>query len=330
VRGLESELTEVFRHRAEPDAVPVAAAAVIEGDDLVRVGWGAGTDTLFQAASISKSVAAALALALVARRVLELDRPVNHYLRSWRLPARRRQRDEVTVRHLLCHGGGLTVSAFDGYPAEAPLPSLAQMLDGAPPANSAPVRISGKPGRKHWYSSGGYLVLQQVLEDVTGHAFVELAADLVLGPAGMTGATYAPAGTDDVAVPHVDGARAPHGPRIHPEHAAAGLWCTPADIVRFARAVQRAVAGDQEGFLPSGLAAEMVTTQLPGWGFGVLVEGPARNRSFGGVGRSLGYTCEYRALVHGVRAAAAMASSDRGKPVIRELVTVAMARSAPV
>ena len=66
--------------------------------------------TLFQAASISKAVAAVGVMALVERGVLDLDTDVNALLRSWRLPASDHTADRpVTLRHLLSHTAGTTV-----------------------------------------------------------------------------------------------------------------------------------------------------------------------------------------------------------------------------
>jgi CubicO group peptidase (beta-lactamase class C family) len=132
----------------------------------------------------------------------------------------------VTVRHLLCHGGGLSVHGFPGYRQDQALPSLADILDGRPPSHTPAVRREGPPGREWRYSGGGSQVLQQLLEDVTGRAFADLAEELVLGPAGMTTATYAQPDPADAAAPHIAGR--PEAWMIYPEHAAAGCGaCLP-------------------------------------------------------------------------------------------------------
>ena len=57
-----------FAGRETPAAVPADSAAVLVGHDEVVAAWGAEKGTLFQAASISKPVAALMALRLAARR----------------------------------------------------------------------------------------------------------------------------------------------------------------------------------------------------------------------------------------------------------------------
>src|SRR5262249_35327693 len=87
------------------------------------------TETLFQAGSISKPVAALAALKLVEQGKLSLDEDVNAKLVSWKLPENEFTKDQkVTLRRLLTHNAGLTVHGFPGYAADAPVPTLVQVL----------------------------------------------------------------------------------------------------------------------------------------------------------------------------------------------------------
>src|ERR1022692_359762 len=179
--------------------VPAVSVAVITGGEVSETaalgvacagGSPAATPgTLFQAASISKPVAAACTLRLVANGAFGLDEPVDELLRSWQVPANGAWRPRLTVRQLLSHTAGLTVSAFPGYPPGAAIPSLTDVLAGR--GNTLPVRVASLPGVQFSYSGGGYCVLQQLLTDVTGLPFPELATELVLGPAGMLDSAYA-------------------------------------------------------------------------------------------------------------------------------------------
>jgi CubicO group peptidase (beta-lactamase class C family) len=147
--------------------------------------------TVFQAASLSKPVVALAALRLVEQGKLTLDQDVNERLTSWKVPENESTKDEkVTLRRLLSHSAGLTVSGFPGYAADAPVPALVQILDGQKPANTAAIRADVVPGTVWRYSGGGYTVMQQLLMDVTGRPFPPLLADLVLQPIGMKDSTY--------------------------------------------------------------------------------------------------------------------------------------------
>ena len=187
--------------RMEHYKVPGVSVAVIHAG---RVEWARGygqrdvesgapvtAETLFQAASLSKGVAAAVAMRLVEQGRLRLDEDVNAKLRSWKVPDNEfTQTEKVTLRRLLSHNAGLTVHGFPGYAQGAAVPALVQLLDGKLPANTAAVRVTKAPGSGFSYSGGGYEVMQLLLEDVTGRPFEDLARKLILDPLGMKLSAY--------------------------------------------------------------------------------------------------------------------------------------------
>ncbi len=71
----------------------------------------------------------------------------------------------AALTHLASHTGGLTVHGFPGYARAARVPTVRQVLDGRPPANTDPVRVDMVPGEKFRYSGGGYTVMQQLMTD---------------------------------------------------------------------------------------------------------------------------------------------------------------------
>ena len=156
--------------------VPGVSIAVIRGG---KIAWAQGfgvthaggpavtAGTLFQAASISKPVAAMAVLRLVQEGKLDLDADVNTILTSWRLPPASTGEAKVNLRQLLSHTAGTSVSGFPGYAADKPVPTLVQVLDGAVPANTKPVRVDAAPGSAWRYSGGGYSIVQQALIDRT-------------------------------------------------------------------------------------------------------------------------------------------------------------------
>ncbi|MFV2115935.1 serine hydrolase domain-containing protein [Micromonospora sp. LOL_025] len=249
--------------------------------------WTAGHDLLFPACSISKHVAAFGTLRLVADATLDLDTDVNAYLSAWQLPGT----GTVTVRQLLAHTAGLTENWFPGYAAGEPVPSLQQILRGEPPANTPRVRRELPPGTQFRYSGSHYAVLEQLLTDVTSTPFDKLMATLVLEPVGMADSSY------DQHFPNRHRGRAARGHcggnpvhggwHTQPEMAGAGMWSTPADLVRLELEICRAAAGES-ALLPQDLAAQMLTPQVPG-GFGLGTElGEGR---FGHTGQNTGYRC---------------------------------------
>jgi len=100
------------------------------------------SDTLFQAASVSKPVAALAALRLVESGKLSLDDDVNQYLKSWKVQENDFTKNEkVTLRGLLTHTAGMTVRGFPGYAPGESIPTTVQILNGDAPANTPPLWI---------------------------------------------------------------------------------------------------------------------------------------------------------------------------------------------
>lgn len=284
------------------------------------------TETLFQAGSISKPVAAAGVLRKVQAGALRLDRDVNELLKSWKLPQNElTAKRKVTLELLLSHRAGLTVHGFPGYAVGAPVPTVPQVLDGAPPANTAPVRVDLEPGSKWRYSGGGYTIAQLVMTDVFGRPFPALMRELVLGPAGMAHSTYEQPLPADLlgraaAGYRRDGSPLPGKRHTYPEMAAAGLWTTAGDLARFGIAVQRSLRGDANSLLSRDVAQRMVTPILGDDGLGLFVQKHGTEVYVGHDGADEGF--QALLLVHRDKGygAAVMANSDSGLALAHEIV----------
>ena len=234
-------------------------------------------DTLFQAGSVSKPVAAFGAMRMVEDGRLELAIPVNAQLKSWRIPDNEfTQQIPVTLSHLLSHTGGLTVHGFAGYAVDGAVPSVLQILDGQPPANSEPVRVDFLPGSRWRYSGGGYTIAQLLMTDVADQDFPALMQALVLKPIGMHASSYVnPLPSEQLkhAAAGVlpDRSAVPGKRHTYPEMAAAGLWTTSADLALFAIEMQKALAGKSE-LMKKSTAQSMLKIQADvpyGRGFGL-------------------------------------------------------------
>lgn len=248
-----------------------------------------GTETLFEAGSISKPVAAAGALWLVVQHKLNLDEDVNLKLKSWKVPENEfTAKDKVTLRRLLSHSAGLTVHGFPGYEAGAALPSVPQILDGVKPANTAAVRVDVVPGSEWRYSGGGYTVMQLLVSDVTGKPFEEFMAGTVLRKLAMDRSTHQQPLPerlgDNAATAYKKGAPIAGKYHTYPEMAAAGLWTTSADLARFAIEIMKSAKGQSNRVLTEATTRQMLTHQSGSYGLGFSLEGtPATSFSHGGV-----------------------------------------------
>jgi CubicO group peptidase (beta-lactamase class C family) len=318
--------------------VPAVSVALIDGGRLTWArAWGerapgmpATNETLFQAASISKPVSAAAMLRAVHAGKLRLDRPINEHLVRWKVPAAEHKPEAVTLRGLLSHTAGLSVSGFQGYAPGTPMPTLPQLLAGEKPANSEPVRPVQAPGA--WrYSGGGVSVAQLALEDATGRPFEAVLADTVLRPLGMRSSSFAqpldPARRARAAVAH-DGEGKPIAGRWHvyPEKAAAGLWTTPTDLARFATWVMAGLR------TPADPAQRFVATHLtqpqPGarptpnmrMGLGFLLEGEGPATRFWHNGVNEGFRAYLLGFPETGQGAVIMTNGDGGAALTQELL----------
>ena len=281
--------------------------------------------TRFQAASISKPIAALAAMRLVEKGRLALDQPVNARLVSWKVPDNSFTVEQaVTLRRLLSHTAGLTVSGFPGYAAGTTVPTLTQVLDGVKPANTEAIRVNVLPGSIWRYAGGGYTVAQQLMMDVTGKTFPVLMSELVLGPIAMTDSTYEqplPAALQrEAASGHrSSGQVLPGRYHTYPEMAAAGLWTTPTDLAKFALELQRALTGSSPVITAAG-AREMVTVQKDGYGLGLSMSGSGPAERFGHGGSNAGFKCQMTAFMSGGKGVVIMTNGDQGGRLASEIV----------
>lgn len=315
--------------------VPGVSVAVVHhgaiewarGFGVMAVGGSPVTpDTIFQAGSISKPVAAMAALYEVQEGKLSLDADVNTELKSWKLPASSAAPGAtVTLRELLTHTGGTTVHGFPGYAAGKPVPTLEQVLDGAPPANTAAIRIEAVPGSKWNYSGGGYTIMQHMVIDATHEPFPKLLHDVVLAPIGMTHSTYEqplPAARQaEAATPYQgDGQPVPGGFHTYPEMAAAGLWTTPSDLARYILEVQQSLKGQANHVLSQAMTQQLVQPGKGDWGLGVQIGGSPQRRYFSHGGVNDGFEAFFFGYEDGSEGAVVMTNAQGGTRVAMAVI----------
>lgn len=306
----------------------VSVAVVDRGEIAWAAAWGARDletcapvtpETRFQAASISKPVAAATALALAARGDIDLDKPIAGTRDGWRIP----RADDVTgfptLRQLLSHTGGVDGHGYQGYAPDGAIPTPPQVLRGEAPANSGAVTIAATPGSGYRYSGGGYTLAQVAMAEATGTAFATLVQRHVLDPLGMIASGFDAPLPASRASGHTGGARIDGGFRVHPEQAAAGLWTTPTDLARFAIALQRANAGERGAFDPA-LVRTMLTPVQNGYGLGVSLERTGDETRFGHDGVNYGFEARLVAGADNGRAIVVMVNAQGGQRLARALI----------
>ncbi len=332
LEGLEPNVTVVgepgwsLEERMAHYNVKAVSLAVIEDYEIVwaeafgladaEEGIPATTETLFQAGSISKPVAAAAVLAAAQKGELDLDAPINSILTSWTLPENEfTAESDVTPRHLLSHTAGTTVHGFPGYAIDSDVPTTVQVLEGTPPTNTPPVLVDFVPGSRHRYSGGGSTLMQLAMADLVGLPYPELMEKRVLGPIGMTNSTYEqplpPGKLTQAAVGYKANGSPVWGKRhTYPEMAAAGLWTTATDLARFLLDMQRALRGDEGTLLRQETVEEMITPVLGSSGLGFFQVDWGGGPYFSHGGADEGFQAFFVASPEGGRGLAMMANSD--------------------
>ncbi|MFD9887229.1 amino acid adenylation domain-containing protein [Streptomyces alboflavus] len=293
---------DAMRAAMDHHVVPGVGLALLRGGEVTTLtGYGVTAadrptpvtaSTPFQVASISKHVTVLGVLRLVADKVLNLDEDVNHYLASWQVP----QSTGLTLRELLSHQAGLSHVPPTNHLPGATMPTILEVLRGAPPATNAPVRAEHRAGQMFKKTNINFSVLEQLLEDVTGERFGLLMQRLVLDPLKMTDSSFDQAFPDKSPVPVAIGHDANGAPiagrwRVRNEVAAGGLWASARDLAKVALEIRRAHNDDDGVLLTRPLARQMVTIWHPGsyYGLGCVVDDSGGDHEFGHGGRTVGY-----------------------------------------
>ncbi|UQT55742.1 amino acid adenylation domain-containing protein [Streptomyces durmitorensis] len=283
-------------------AVPGVGLALLRGGEVTTLtGYGVTAadrptpvtaSTPFQVASISKHVTVLGVLRLVADKVLNLDEDIDRYLSSWQVP----QSSGITLRELLSHQAGLSHVPPTNHLPDATMPTILEVLRGAPPATNEPVRAEHRAGQVFKKTNINFSVLEQLLEDVTGERFGPLMQRLVLDPLKMTDSSFDQAHPDTSPVPVAIGHDANGAPiagrwRVRNEVAAGGLWASARDLAKVALEIRRAHNDDDGVLLTRPLARQMVMIWHPGsyYGLGSVVDDSGGDHEFGHGGRTVGY-----------------------------------------
>ena len=329
--------TSTVAELMEEFGVPGVSVAVIQDFKIhwakaygvadVETGQLVDIETMFQAASISKPVAAMGVLRAVQDGLFSLDDDINDILDSWTLDGREFTRNRpVTPRTLTSHTSGLGDGfGFPGYDPEQPLPTTVQILEGHELSNVGSVFMEREPMTFYEYSGGGVTVMELALSDVRRRPFVDVLQEGVLAPIGMTRSSYAqpisPEHNQNAARAHDNNGES-RGPKWHvyPEHAAAGLWTTPTDLARLIIEVQLSARGESNRVLSQSMIQEMLNPVGVGpFAVGFTVSKIGEGWYFSHGGSNWGFRALM--LAHKVKGygLVVMTNADQGSTVINEI-----------
>ena len=254
------------------------SVAVHDGDgDLLTYCSGSGRfgqdfpvnpDMLFQAGSVSKPMFALTLLRYVDKGLLDLDADISSVVPEYV------KGGPLTFAALLSHTAGFNLHGFPGYRADhAPL-SLEDVLDGK--GVTPKLRRIRPYGKQHMYSGGGITLAELAFTRLTGTTLREAFRKEVAEPLGLTRTGFFQPLDEELAANAAFGGRLgekedpAHGWHYYPEHAAAGLWTTPTELVKVGLALSRSYR--RGGFLRKKTARRMLTPVMEDETYGLCVQ----------------------------------------------------------
>jgi CubicO group peptidase (beta-lactamase class C family) len=290
------------------------------------------TQTLFQAGSISKSLNSVGVLKLAQDKKIDLYTDINNYLHTWKFPYDSLSKGtKITVANLLSHTAGLTLHGFPGYARGDTIPSLTEVLNGKPPANTRPIRSQFEPGLRFQYSGGGTTISQLIVMDVTHQPYDVYMWNNVLKPLGMTMSSYTqpPAANNQKFLAtgyRSDGKEVEEKYHVYPEQAAAGLWTNPTDLSMYIIETQLSLQGKSNKVLSQQMTKLRLTPYIDSnAAFGVFIDKKGDEKYFGHNGADEGFLSAYTGSFENGNGVVVMVNSDNGSilnEVINSVATV--------
>lgn len=212
-------------------------------------------DQYLQCASVSKFFCGLTVLYLAQGEVLNIDLPVNAYLESWKLRNSSGEIDTgVTIRELLSHRGGTSVTGFDGYRNGERIPRLIDILEGR--GNSPKVEVISS-SKQFSYSGGGTTILQYVVEQVTGKSYADVCLSVIHQLDEKSTATFRMPDGNILCGHDTQGSRIKGCFNVYPELAAAGLWMTPRSLANLLQELLEILAGKESKILQKETLSQM-------------------------------------------------------------------------
>ncbi len=314
------------------DVPGVSIAVVRNGQMAWAKGYGIANEengekvhpeTLFQAGSISKPLAALAALQLLEKGKVSLSEDVNRYLQNWRIEDNEFTiQEKITLERLLTHTAGVTVHGFPGYKQGEKMPTIEEVLSGK--GNTNKVEVYTTPGSKWKYSGGGYTIMESVVEDISGLPLEEYMDNHIFLPIEMFNSTF----EQPLSSAHSSKASAGHNSRgnaipglwnNYPEQAAAGLWTTPTDLAKYCIEIHEILSCKKQGVLAKETVELMLTKHKKEWGLGPRLDKQGDSLLFGHGGKNKGFTNHFVSFAHLGNALIIMTNGDSGQGLINEI-----------
>ncbi len=241
--------------------------------------------TVFPTASFSKWITALGVMSLVEEGRVSLDDPISIHLTRWQLPDGPYNEDDVTVRRLLSHTAGLTDGlGFGDYEAGESLPTLEQSLVNPRASSGSDIKIAvgAEPGKAFAYSGGGYLILQLLIEEVSGQDYESYIRNTILEPLEMQESSFRFIGDVASATQSYDLAGEVAPQFKYASAGATGFVSSATDLLRLVKALtaKDSVLGLSATTLKSMREREASVLGSAIWGLGTILYAPTSSGDY--------------------------------------------------
>ena len=255
------DLLKVKGKRGYGVSLAIAQGSQVETHCIGSGRWGRDfpvtPDMLFQAGSVSKPMFALTLLRYVDKGIIDLDADLSDVLSDI-------VDTPLTFSALLSHTAGFNVHGFAGYRARHKPLTLEDVLLGR--GNSPKVKQTMPYGKQYCYSGGGITLAELAFTRLTGTTLQDAFAKEIAEPLELTHSGFFQPLDKTRAVNAAFGGTLGlwedprHGYHYYPEHAAAGFWTTPTELVKIGIALSRSCRED--GLLRCETAVRMITPVL--------------------------------------------------------------------
>jgi CubicO group peptidase (beta-lactamase class C family) len=236
-------------------------------------------NTAFSTASISKPITALLCHILEEKGLINLDDPIDKYLKRWHLPKSKfTENNSPTWRQFLNHTAGTSQGGFADYYEGDTIPTIKQSLLGQIPRYDKEIEFLFTPGTNWEYSGGGYTIIQMALEDTLNKSIAALADEYIFSPLGLKNTTMIQPSekgfSTNVALVHdEDGKVIKTGLPITPQVGPSGLWSTPTDLAKISIEIQNALRNKNNKVISHNVAKKItevtaLKNAVGGWSYG--------------------------------------------------------------
>ncbi len=274
IRGKKGYGVSIAAYDGDGDLVTYCSGSGRYGED-----FPVNRDMLFQAGSVSKPMFALTLLRYVDKGLIDLDADISGVVPEYA------GKGPLTFSALLSHTAGYNLHGFPGYRADHESFSLEDVLNGK--GITPKLRRIRPYGRQHMYSGGGITLAELAFTRITGTTLREAFQKEVAEPLELRRTGFFQPLDEELVDNAAFGWRLAqkedpaHGYHYYPEHAAAGLWTTPTELVKIGLELSRSYR--KGGFLKKKTARRMMTPVMDDYGLCLSVwESKARRDSVAG------------------------------------------------